>query len=409
MSNTLLNISMITKESLRELKNQLAFTKGANSQYDDQFAKTGAKIGATINIRKPCRFSVTDGASLNIQNVTDQSVSLVLDQRKHVGFQFSQQELTLNIDEFSRRYIRPAVTALANQIDSSGLTLYQKVWNSVGNPGTAPATVATILSAQQKLDENGCPVDDSRSLVLSPAGQASMVGALTTLLNPAKEISEQYRKGRMGYALGADWAMDQNVASHTVGPLGGTPLMDTTGGAVVDGATTIITDAWTSGNAKRLSKGDVFTIASVYSVNPQSKVSTGSLMQFVVTADTNDVSGVCTIPFSPAIQSTGQYQNVDSLPADEAAILIFGAANTYHDKVSPANLLYHRDAFVLGMADLDLPGGVDMASRATDPESGLSIRLVRQYDINGDTMPCRLDVLYGWKAVYPELACRIQG
>lgn len=407
MSNSLLNISMITREALRELKNQLAFTKGVNRQYDDSFAQKGAKIGSVINIRKPVRFSVTDGSALSIQNVADQSVALTLDKRKHVGFQFTTQDLTLSIDDFRQRYIAPAITALANQIDLDGLALYKKVWNQVGAAGTTPATLAVALSAGQKLDENGCPADDNRSIVLNPAGQAGIVGGLSTLFNSVEQLKKQYEKGVMGMAAGFTWKMDQNVAVHTVGALGGTPLNKTN---VADGDSSFTVTGGSNNITGYFKEGDVITFASVYAVNPVTKQSTGSLMQFVVTADANtNGSGEGTVSVSPSFTLSGAYQNVSALPLANAAIKTFDQVSSSASKVSPANLAYHRDAFVLGMADLELPGGVDMASRATDPESGLSIRLVRDYDINNDVMPVRLDVLYGWKAVYPELACRIQG
>lgn len=413
MSNALLNISQITKESLRELKNQLGFTKGVNRQYDDKYAQSGAKVGNVINIRKPVRFAVTDGAALSIQNVADQSVALTLDSRKHVGFQFSSQELTLNIDEFSARYIKPAVTALANKVDLDGLALARtSVYNSVGTPGTQPSTAAAALAlalgAAQKLDENGCPMDGMRSLVLNPASQAAFVAGLSGLTNSQTQIGKQYDKGRMFEALGFNWKMDQNVAIHSSGLLGGTPAIKTT--ISTEGATTIDADGTSATVTAYWKAGDVIEIAGVYAVNPVTKQSTGSLMQFVVQAAANAAtSEVASLSILPAMYLTGPYQNISAYPVDGAAITTFGHASSYANKTSPVNLAYHRDAFVLGCADLELPGGVDMASRATDEESGLSIRLVRQYDINNDVLPCRLDILYGWKAVYPELACRIQG
>ena len=401
MSNTLLNISMITNESLIQLKNQLGFTKGVNRQYDDKFAKTGAKVGSVINIRKPVRFEVTDGAALNLQDVDDQSIPLTLDQRKHVGFQFSTQELTLSIDEFSDRYIKPAVTALANKVDLSGLAEYKNVWNAVGTPGSTPTTLKTYLQAMQKLDENGAPVDDMRSIAINPAAQTEIVDALKGLFHDSNEVKKQYRRGRMGTAIGADWMMCQNINTHTVGAYGANSpdvyLAGQTG-------STINTDGWESG-ASTVNEGDIVTFAGVYAVNPQTRQSTGQLMQFTVTATISDTSGSIALPISPAIVTSGPYQNVTNSPANDATVTILGNASS----VSPVNLAYHRDAFVLGCADLELPGGVDMAARATDPDSGLSIRLVRQYDINNDTMPCRLDILYGWKTVYSELACRIHG
>jgi hypothetical protein len=408
VANTLLNISMITKEALMELKNQLSFAGGVNRQYDDQFSKNGAKIGDTINIRKPVRFEAKDGPTLNIQNVADQSVALQLDTQKHVAFQFSSKDLTLSIDEFRARYIGPAITALANKIDFDGLQLYKQIWNSVGTPGTQPNSISTALSAGQKLDENGCPVDDMRKLVLAPSSQTAFLGAGLSLFNDQGELSRQYKKGRMGKAAGFEWAMDQNVPTHTTGAVAGAPAVKTT--IAAEGATAIAVDGITGSISGCFKQGDVITIEGVYAVNPQSKQSTGSLMQFVVTADTDSVTNeIASLPLSPAMYLTGPYQNISAYPVDGGLIKLFGHATSYASKVSPVNMAYHRDAFALGMADLVLPGGLDMAARASDADSGLSLRIVRQYDINNDVFPCRVDVLYGWKAIYPELACRVQG
>ncbi len=407
MSNSLLNISMITKESLRILKNQLGFAKGVNREYDDQFAVSGAKIGATLNIRKPPRFTVTDGPSLNLQNVADQSVALVLDTQKHVGFQFSSKDMTLAIDDFGKRYLEPAIAALANKIDLDGMAQYKNIWNTVGVPGTTPATALVALQAGQKLDENAAPMGD-RSLVINPAAQAAMVNGLSSIFNQSKQLVDQYEKGYMGDALGFRWKMDQNVNTHVTGLTNGdTVLVNAPSVLCADGDTTLVVDGCGS-NTKEWNVGDVFTIGSVYAVNPQSKVSTGSLMQFVVTADCTSVGVDATIHFSPALQSTGAYQNISALPLDEAAVVTVQKSSA-EGVSSPANLAYHKDAFVLGMADLELPGGVEMAARASDKDAGLSVRIVRAYDITNDQHPCRIDVIYGWKAVYPELACRIMG
>jgi hypothetical protein len=403
MSNSLLNISMITKEALRELKNQLGFAKNVNRQYDSQFAKSGAKIGSTINIRKPVRFSVTDGAAMSLQNVADQSDSLTLDQQKHVAFQFSSKDMTLSVDEFRARYIAPAITALANKIDFDGLSQYKYVYNAAGTPNTVPQAIATILAAGRKLDDSGCPVDGDRHLVVNPACQASMIDKLSGLFQSSEKIKEQYEKGRMGLALGFNWKMDQNVNVHTCGTQGGTPLVD---GAQTGAAGSILLKGWTSAVATRLNLGDVITFDGVYGVNPVSGQSTGALMQFVVTEDMASTSGGAgTVKFAPFMVASGAYKNVSATPAGDAALTVLGASAV----VSPVNMAYHKDAFVLGMADLDLPSGVDMAARASDPESGLSVRIVKAYDINNDTFPCRIDVLYGWKTIRPELACRLHG
>lgn len=406
--NSLLTISMIAKESLMEFKNQLGFTKGANRQYDKQFAVEGAKIGSVINVRKPLRYAVTDGPTLVVQDTQEDSIALTLDTQRHVGLQFSSKDLKLSVDEFRKRYIGPAVTALANDCDSTGLsTCYKQVPNFVGVPGVTPATALLYLQAGQKLDEFAAPMDGKRSMLVNPGAQATIVDALKGLFQSSSDIAKQYKRGQMGEGLGFDWSMSQNIPAHKVGPLGGTPLAD--GGGTVTGAS-ISTKGWTSAAASRLKKGDVITFANVNAVNPQSKVSTGSLQQFVVTADfSSDGSGNGAVSIYPSIVTSGATQTVDAAPVDGAAILIFGAANTYHDAVTPVNLAYHEDAFIFGCADLPQPGGVDMAAVARDPESGLSLRIVRNYDIVNDRFPCRLDILFGWKAFRPEWACRVQG
>jgi len=394
---------MIAKETLMAFKNQLGFTKKVNKQYSDEFAKKGAKIGSSVTIRKPARFTVASGASLVNQDVTEESTSLTLDTQNHVAFKFSSAELTLSVDEFRKRYIDNAVIALANQVDLNGLQMaYQNTFNSVGTPGTTPSALVTYLQAQQKLNEFSCPKGAKRSVHISPAASTSIVDSLKGLFQSSEQIKQQYEDGMMGRAAGADWYMSQNIYTHTVGPLGGTPLVN--GGS--QSGSSLVTDGWTASAAARLKKGDVFTVAGVYAVNPVTKQSTGSLQQFVVTADvSSDGSGNATIGISPSIVTSGALQTVSGSPADNAVLTIVGAASTQ----SPQNILCHEDAFVMGCADLELPNGVDFAAVASDPESGLSLRIVRAYDISADSFPCRLDILYGWKAVRPEWACRIQG
>lgn len=408
MSHSLLNISMITKESLMELKSQLSFASAVNRQYDDKFANEGAKIGAVLNIRKPVRFAVNTGAALVVNDIADQYSALTLDTQQHVGFQFTSKDLALSVEEFRNRYIKPAITALANKIDATGAALYYGIPSSVGTPGTQGTDLAYPLQAGQALDENGSPVDDLRSFVITPSTNTAVTKAGLTLFNDQAELAKQYKRGRMGSALGFKWAMDQNMPTHTTGAVDGTPLVNSTTAA--NGDSTIAFDGTSTASITGAYKqGDVITFADVYAVNPQSKVSTGQLKQFVVTSDINASSNAGTLAFSPSFITSGPYQNITAVPANNAAIKLFGAATTYASKVSPVSIAMHRDAFVLGMADLPMPGGVDMAARAADPDAGLSVRIVRQYDINNDMFPCRIDVLYGWKLVYPELACRLQG
>ena len=389
-----------------DLKNVLGFSKNINRQYDDQFAVAGAKKGDTINIRKPSRYQVTEGRVFEAQNTVDQSVPLVLDTQLHVGMSFTSKDLSLSVDEFKKRYIRPAMLALASDIDYRLGSEYKNVNSAVGvpSPTAFPSTLKGFVNAKAKLANNGAP-KGVYNAVVNPDTEASLVNGLSGLFQSSERIAEQYESGEMGLAAGCNFTMSQSVNAHTIGTFAGTPLMHLT---TAEGATQIVTNGWSSG-ASALKVGDVLTIDGVYAVNPQTRRSTGQLMQFVVTEDINDTAGAMTIKISPAIKASGQYQNVDALPLNDAPIKVFGHATSYSGIVAPQNLVFHKDAFVLGCADLYVPKGLDMAARASDAESGLSLRLISDYDVKNDVMNTRIDILFGIKTVYPELACRVVG
>lgn len=404
MANTVLTIDMITREALMILENNLTFTKHVSREYDDKFAVGGAKIGDTLRIRKPARYTVRSGAAASVQDHTEAYTTLQLSNQKGIDLSFTSKELTLNLDDFSQRILKPAVSQLANQIDFDGMTLYNNVSSLVGTPGTTPATALVYLQGGQKLSEMGAPVDDMRYAVINPAANAATVDALKGLFQSSTDIAQQYKTGNMGTALGLNFSMSQNVNVHTVGPLGGTPLVN---GASQTGSS-LITDGWTAAAASRLKKGDVFTIANVYAVNPQTRTSTGALQQFVVTADaSSDASGNLTASIYPPMVASGALQTINAAPADNAALTIVGTANTGY----PQSLIFHRDAFTLACADLELAPGLPASakSRISDKRLGLSIRMQAYYDGANDVNAYRLDVLYGWACIRPELACRLVG
>lgn len=406
--NSLLTISMITKESARILRNNLGFAKSVNRQYDDSFARSGAKIGSVINIRKPVRYTTTVGPALQLQDIVDQSVALTLNVQAHVDFQFSSKDLELSVDEFGGRYLKPAVNALCNKIDYDGLSLVNtSVANFVGTVQVTPATALIFLQARQKLMENACPVDENITACINPAAESAIVDGLKGLFQSSERIKEQYEKGMMGQGLGMMFKMDQNIQAHVVGNQVGVGISSC---ATAQTGANIITNNWTATVTNLLLPGDIITFAGTNAVNPVSFADTGALKQFVVqSAVSTNGGGFATVNVSPAIVTSGQYQNVTAGVANSSAILTFGQASSNANKATPNNIIFHKDAFVLGMADLPLPGGVDMADRASDPESGISLRVVRAYDVVNDIWPTRMDVLYGWQAIYPELACRLQG
>jgi hypothetical protein len=415
MSNTLLTIDMILRRALMVLENNLVAAKFVNREYQDQFAQSGAKIGASLRIRIPPRTVVTKAVAFVAQDQEEEYTTLTVDKQHHVGMSFTQQELTLSIDDFSARFIDPALASLANDIDQTVLAEYWNFYNAVGTPGTtpgssggAPATAAAALftygSAMAKMDYEAVSRDSQRSMIIEPIANVMLTSALSGLFHSTTEVEEQYRSGTMGLAIGAKFSMDQNVATHVVGPLGGTPLCD---GVPLAGATTLLTKGWTASAASRLLHGDIFTIANVYAVNAQTRASTGQLRQFVTTADfSSGAGGGGTISISPALYASGAKQTVTALPADNAALTILGAAATS----TPQNLLLHKDAITLACVDLENPSGYGAwGGRVSSKKLGISMTMARQYDIDTTAFKTRIDVLFGVKTVRPQLGVRVMG
>ena len=412
MSNSFLSPTVIAKEILRILHNNIVAAKSVNRQYDSSFANSGVtvsgKAGPSLRVRKPNRYTVTEGAALQVQDNVEEYVTVSCTSQDHIGMKFTSADLTLTIDDFAERYLKPAALALASKIDRRVLGLYSTVYNSVGTPGTAPGsgltaaqTAAIYLNGGAIMDEYTTPRDNQRSAIISPAAQASTVAALSGLFQSSSKIAEQYEAGEMGTGLGLNFKMDQQIVSHTGGSGTASPIR--VKGASQTGAS-LLTDGT---NAEVLKAGDVFSIAGVYSVNPESFQTTGRLQQFVVTADATAGSSEYTLSISPAIYPTtvaAGKQTVTTGPADDALITFY---DTTASQSRPQNLLLHKDAFTLVTADLVLPEGVDF--RARQVHDGISVRIVRQYNINGDELPCRLDVLSGVKELYPQFAARVWG
>ena len=394
---------MITRKSLEILENNLVISRNCNKEYDDSFAVEGAKIGSTLRIRLPDRALVTDGAALQVQDDNEQYTTLTVSSQKHIGINFTSAELTMQLDDFAERVLKPRISQLAASVDADVANAYKSIYATVGTPGTTPATALVLLQAQQKLNESATPMSP-RYATVNPAANAGLVNGMTGFFNPTGTISRQFKTGMMGEGvLGYDeMNMSQSIVNHTVGSLPGSPVVSSSTPPTTQGVATL--DITYSSATKTIKQGDVFTIAGVYAVNPQTRLSTGSLQQFVVTADQTLTSTSATINISPALYTaTNALATVDSFPAASAAITFVGTAST----VYPQNLVYHKNAITLATADLLLPQGVDMASRQV--HNGISMRIVRQYDINNDRMPCRVDVLYGFNTIRAPMACRIWG
>lgn len=418
MTQQLLTISMITNETAMVLENELCFADAVTREYDDEFEKTGAKIGNTVNVRKPGRFIGVSGAPLGVEDFYESSVPVVLGvpasygDQFHVDVQFNTQDLLLSMDNYSKRVIKPAVAAIANRIDLVGLTMAKNATgNIVGTAGTTANALSTFLNAAAYLDSEAAPRDGDRSLLLDQWTNAAVIDNLKGLFTPSSKIGEQYTKGLMGRdAAGMNWRLDQNIVSHTF-----TSWATTVGTLTMNGANQGLATGWastssllvTSNQTINWNTGDTFTIAGVYAVNPQSRKSYGKLRSFSVVTGYSG-TGAQTLVVTPALIYGGQFQNVTTTPATNAVITPFSIAGTTATAVtSPQSILCHKNAFTLAMADLPLPRGVAFAGRGSDKDSGISVRVVSQYTINNDSEPCRFDVLFGWAPIYPELACRI--
>ena len=435
MANNLLTISQITNEGLMILENDLCFAEHVNRQYADQFALSGAKIGYTVNVRKPPRYIGTTGPALNVEDTNETFIPVTLTTQFHVDVQFTTADLATSVDLFKERIINPAVATVANKIDRDGaIFAYQNIPNAVGTPGTPPASFLSFTLAGAILDGEAAPRDGKRVVILDPFSMAYAQDSVKGLFNPQSAISEQIEKGMIAKNFaGFNWYMDQNVVSYTVGAQGGTPALvnNTSSAWLATGwaATgTMQTNGWTASANPRLTVGDIITVTGVFSANPQSRGAYGSSRQrqFVVIAPQstlangsyNSATGVYSSAASGALDFSvknvgvygGQFQNITAQPTSTATLQVWGsAAGASAGVVTPQSIAMHKDCIALAFADLDLPGGVDMSARAVDEEAGINFRVVRQYTINNDALPCRFDVLYGYGSLYPELGVKIAG
>lgn len=395
MANSFLTPQMVTREALRILHNKLTFIRRINRQYDDSFAKSGAKIGDTLKIRLPNQYTVRTGKVLSVNDTTENSVSLQIATQKGVDVNFSSSDLSLQLDDFSDRILEPAMSVLAANVESDAFSMYKDVYQQVGTAGTTPNTLKTFLDARAKLNNALAPIDNERSVHMSSETNASMVDALKGLFQDSTAIKEQYREGLMGRTAGFDWYENPMVPNHTNG--------NKVAGVQVNGATQTGTTLNIKGvaNLDAFTKGTVFTVDGVYRVHPETKVVTSTLHQFVVGADATMSTTTGSLTISPGITISGATQNCSASPADSAALTITGAASTTYQQ----QLAFHRDAFTFATADLVMPKGVDFAAR--EVMDNISMRIVRAYDINNDAFPCRIDVFYGYKTIRPGLAARI--
>jgi hypothetical protein len=410
MVSNLLTPSIIAKEGLMHLDNNLVAANMVYRAYESEFGE--AKIGDTLTIRKPVKYAVRTGAVAQMQDATEGKVQIKIDTQRGVDLRFPTKDLTLTIDRFADRYLKHPMIALANQVDLDILSMYKSVWNWVGTPGQTLSGYKSFINGPQRLDEMAVPTP--RAACLAPSDFYGMASSFTGLYVPdvAKTAIEKSKLPMVG---NTDCYASQNVLNHAVGAYAGTPVISATAsanGVTNTGVTTylaakdtdqtaILVDGLTAGAT--LNQGDVFTIAGVYAVNPVTRQVLPYLQQFVVAAPVTATGSADVVTTAPAIIVSGQYQTVSAAPAQNAALTFMGAASSSHAQ----NLVFHENAFALCMVPMELPEGA--VKKARQSYKGLSIRVICDYDIVNDINMWRLDILYGVKPIYPDLATRLSG
>jgi hypothetical protein len=392
-TNTLINDTKITRESLRILHQKLNFISNIDLQYDDSFAVSGAKVGSSLKLRLPNQFTTRTGATYSAQDVTEASETLTVGTQKGIDFEFSSAELTMDIDSFSERYLEPAMSQLAATIEADALSMYKDVYNVAGADASA-LTFKNVMEGKKVLTDNLAPLG-SRAVILDTQSCVDILDATKGLFQSDSNIKAQYREGVLGRMGGFDWYENTLMPRHTTGTAVNGDTLYNINGAAESGATLTVDTGTTTFLA-----GDVITIDGVFRVHPETKVSTAVLQNFVVTA--NSGASAVSLSVSPALTATGARQNVSNVPADNAAInKLNGGASSDYDQ----SLAFHKQAFAIAFADLEKPNGVDMCAR--EMSDNISLRFIRDYDVSADMFKSRFDVYYGYKTARPQLAARL--
>lgn len=347
-------------------------------------------------MRLPNQYAVRNGPALATQDTSESSVDLKVQTQKGVDLNFTSIDLTMSLDDFSDRVLEPAMSVLAASIEADAMTMYQDVANQVNSQGSA-ASFQKVLQGRKILVDNLAPLG-GRTANLNTQDNMDLVDALKGLFNDSDAVARQYREGYMGRTAGFDFMENTLWPSHLRG--GGAGYTTNTLPAALPPGPNPVNAITVATGTGSLAKGDVLTIAGVMRVHPETKASTGVQQQFVVTQAHPGGAGV--VQISPPIITTGPQQTVTLATTNAASpITVAGTPNTAHG----LSMLYHKSAFAFATADLVMPRGVDFSARQTF--DGISMRIVRQYDINSDRFPCRLDVLYGYRTLRPQMACRL--
>lgn len=409
MGNTLKDLSDgdIGREILAEFHNAATFLKTINNQYDGRFGVAGKKNDGTILIRNPNEYVVRTGKVRNVNDLAETAQTLTVATQKGVDLpSFSSLEQTMQVDDFRKRFLRPAMLRLAADIEDTIVTgAYKKIFNITGVVNTTPATLLAIRNANARLSEELAPKGD-RSLLLNASAMAATTNSLNAYFHKDKELEKSFIEGFIGHAANFDWYESEMVPTHTNGTrTDTTPICNTNEGSGITSGTATITT--TAGSALTMNVGDVFTIADVYAVNRETKNRASRLQQFVVKTAVSDASGTEVIAVSPTPVTSGAKQNIEvvSSGSGKAVLNLTAGGSGAASGVTAQNLAYHRDFCTFATTDLHIEPGERMTREVMD---GISMRVWHGSDFNNDEFGVRVDILFGFLVQRPEWAVRVR-
>jgi len=410
MANSLTVLDMVAKESLRLAHEKATFISTIDRSYDDQYKTKGWKTGSALRVAMPNAYTRRQGSRvMDVQDTTELTQTVTMATQDGVDLQFNSAELTLNtsspseVDAFSRRYLEPAMSVLISGIEADVLaTATKDTYNQVGTAGTVVGSssgdISALYNARAKLNQFLAPMDNQRSVQLDSRTMAAIANGNKSIFHPDRQVSKAFAEGYYGRIGGFDMYENERTYSHTVGS--DVTVATSSSSGTTDGGTTITMNS-TDGN---INAGDVFTLPKVFAVHPETKASTGQLMQFVATAAS---TGAITV--SPTIYWSGPRQNVCNATGGASVVADFDSETmTFTGTAATAykqSLAYHRDFATFVTADLPLMDDSHKCVRKT--MDGLSLRVWMASDIVNDRLLCRLDILYGFKTLRPEWACRL--
>jgi hypothetical protein len=409
MANSFLFVDWVTAEALRILVNQLKVAGYMNTDYNKEYTKEFA-VGETVRVPYPQRFKTREGIAYDPVGIDERHTTVTVNQVFGVDFQYDSVEQALKMgrgmDYVKERLLKPAMATIANSIDRrAALFAYQNTNNIVGQLGVDPTSSTTVMQARQRMIELACPPGE-KAMIITPEINTSLVPSLASLFNPQANISKQFVDGYLSRMNGFDWFEDVNIYNHTAGTA--VTALTVTGAGQSGSAISVTGTA-----GQTLKKGDVISFDGVRQVNPQSRAVVGQVdKQFVITQDITLTAGPDTINIQPAIEGPaaypgGLYQNVDALPASGAAVTLFPGTVAPSGKSGSQNLALHRDAFALVGVKMANPTAVEMASQQRDPETGISVAFVRQFDAVQRRMINRFDTLMGLGVLYGD-SCAVR-